>query len=60
MKNFIKSLFTDGDWDGDLVKVLGFALIVTGVVGWWLGKDPAYIIGFGAALCATGKFSKQG
>lgn len=60
MKNFIKSLFTDGEWDGDIVKVLGFALIVIGVVGWWFGKDPVYIIGFGAALCATGKFSKQG
>jgi len=60
MLKFIKSLFTDGDWDGDIVKVLGFALIATGVVGWWFGKDPAYIIGFGAALCATGKFSKQG
>ena len=60
MKNFIKSLFTDGEWDGDIVKILGFALIVIGVVGWWFGKDPAYIIGFGAALCATGKFSKQG
>lgn len=60
MKNFIKSLFTDGDWDGDIVKVLGFALIVIGVVGWWFGKDPTHIIGFGAALCATGKFSKQG
>lgn len=60
MKNFIKSLFTDGEWDGDIVKVLGFTLVVIGVVGWWLGKDPAYIIGFGAALCATGKFSKQG
>ena len=51
---FIKSLFTDGEWDGDLVKVMGFALIVTGVVGWFLGKDPAFIVGFGAALAATG------
>ena len=57
---FIKSLFTDGEWDGDLVKVMGFALIVTGVVGWFLGKDPAFIVGFGAALAASGKFSKQG
>ena len=57
---FIKSLFTDGEWDGDIVKVLGFALIVIGVVGWFMGKDPAFIVGFGAALCATGKFSDQG
>jgi len=57
---FIKSLFTDGQFDGDLVKVAGFALIVVGVVGWFLGKDPAFIVGFGAALAASGKFSKQG
>ncbi len=57
---FIRSLFTDGEFDGDLVKVAGFALIVTGVVGWFLGKDPAFIVGFGAALAASGKFSKQG
>ena len=57
---FIKSLFTDGQWDGDLVKVMGFALIVTGVVGWFLGRDPAFVIGFGALLAATGKFSNQG
>ena len=57
---FIKSLFTDGDFDGDLVKVAGFALIVVGVVGWFFGKDPAFIVGFGAMLAASGKFSKQG
>lgn len=57
---FIKSLFTDGEWDGDLVKVIGFALIVTGVVGWFLHYDPVFIVGFGAVLAATGKFSKQG
>jgi len=57
---FIKSLFTDGEWDGDLVKVMGFALIVTGVVGWFMGRDPAFIVGFGSLLAATGKFSKQG
>jgi len=57
---FIKALFTDGEWDGDLVKCAGFALIVVGVVGWFLGKDPAFIVGFGAALAASGKFSKQG
>jgi hypothetical protein len=57
---FFKSLFTDGEWDGDIVKVMGAALIVVGVVGWFLGKDPAFIVGFGAALAASGKFSKQG
>ena len=57
---FFKSLFTDGEWDGDIVKVMGAALITVGVVGWFLGKDPAFIVGFGAALAASGKFSKQG
>lgn len=56
----IKALFTDAEWDADLVKILGFLLIVAGVVGWFLGKDPAFIVGFGAPLCASGKFSKQG
>ena len=57
---FILSLFTDKDWDGDLVKVAGVALIVIGIIGWFQGRDPAFIIGFGAALAATGKFSAQG
>jgi hypothetical protein len=57
---FIASLFTDGEWDGDLVKVAGVALIVVGVIGWFNKLDPTFIIGFGAALAATGKFSKQG
>lgn len=60
MKKFIKSLFTDSEWDGDLVKVAGFVLIIVGVVGWFLGKDPLPLLGFGAGLAATGKFSKQG
>lgn len=60
MKQHIKAMFTDGEWDADLVKVMGAALIVTGVIGWFLGKDPAFIVGFGAALAASGKFSKQG
>jgi hypothetical protein len=57
---FIKSLFTDGEWDGDLVKVMGAALIITGVVGWFLGLDPTVVFLTGAGLAATGKFSKQG
>ena len=59
MKAF-KALFTDAEWDADLVKVAGFALIVVGVIGWFYGRDPAFIVGFGAALVATGKFSKAG
>lgn len=60
MKKFFRSLFTDGSWDGDATKVLGVMLIIAGVVGWFMGRDPAFIIGFGAALAASGKFSAQG
>lgn len=60
MKRFIQSLFTDGNWDGDVTKIFGIALIVAGVVGWFLGRDPVFIVGFGAALAASGKFSSQG
>lgn len=60
LKEFFLSITTDGEWDPDLTKVLGLALIVVGIVGWFGGRDPAYIIGFGAALAASGKFSNQG
>ena len=58
---FIKSLFTDGQWDGDLVKVFGAVLIVVGVVGFFMEKTNfQWIIGFGASMAVTGKFSIQG
>ena len=60
MKRFIQSLFTDGNWDGDVTKLFGIALIIAGVVGWFMGRDPVFIVGFGAALAASGKFSSQG
>lgn len=60
MKRFIQSLFTDASWDGDVTKLFGIALIVAGVVGWFMGRDPVFIVGFGAALAASGKFSSQG
>ena len=60
MGKFCKSLLTDGEWDGDVTKVFGVLLIIAGMVCWFLGRDPAYVIGFGAALAASGKFSKQG
>lgn len=60
-KNWFTSLFTDRDWDFDLTKVLGFCIVVTGIVGFFLSKaDFQYIIAFGAGLIATGKFSKDG
>lgn len=60
MKRALKSLFTDGEWDADVTKVLGVILILVGLVGWWFGRDPTFVIGFGSALAATGKFSSQG
>lgn len=60
MVKFIKALFTDGEWDGDATKVFGLMLMVAGVVGWFMGKDPAIVIGTGAALAASGKFSAKG
>lgn len=57
----IYSMFSDKDWDTDPVKVFGIALILAGVVGWWMGKpDFQWIVGFGASLVASGKFSAQG
>lgn len=60
-KNWLTSLFTDRDWDCDLTKVLGFAIIVAGLVGFFLCKnDFQWVIAFGSGLIATGKFSKEG
>ena len=60
-KNQIASLFTDREWDFDLTKVLGFAIVVTGLVGFFLDKpDFQWVVSMGAGLIATGKFSKEG
>lgn len=60
-KNWFTSLFTDREWDTDLTKVLGFAIIVAGIVGFFLEKsDFQWLVGFGSTLVATGKFSKEG
>lgn len=59
--NQIKSLFTDREWDADVTKVFGVALVIAGCIGWWKGKTEfQWIIGFGAGLISTGKFSKEG
>ena len=61
MKDFFKSLFTDGEWDGDPVKVFGILLILCGVVGFFISiPEWQWMIGFGASLVATGKFSIKG
>lgn len=60
-KNWFLSLFTDKEWDCDLTKVLGFAIVAAGLVGFFLGKaDFQWVVAFGSGLIATGKFSKEG
>ena len=60
-KNWFTSLFTDKDWDFDITKVLGFSIVIAGLVGFFLEKsDFQWIIAFGSGLIATGKFSKEG
>lgn len=60
-KSGLRSLFTDKEWDFDLTKVLGFGIIVAGLIGFFLGKsDFQWVVSMGAGLVATGKFSKEG
>lgn len=61
IKEVITSLFTDRQWDADLTKVVGFALIVAGVVGFFMEKGNfQWLMTFGSGLIASGKFSKEG
>lgn len=60
-KNWFTSLFTDREWDLDITKVIGFTVIIAGMVGFFLEKsDFQWVIAFGSGLVATGKFSKEG
>ena len=60
-KNWFTSLFTDGQWDFDITKVIGFGIVVAGLIGFFLNKsDFQWDIAFGSGLIATGKFSKEG
>ena len=60
-KNWFTSLFTDREWDCDITKVIGFVIVVAGLVGFFMGKaDFQWVTAFGAGLIATGKFSKEG
>lgn len=57
---FLLSLVTDKDWDGDAAKFFGLALIVAGLVGFFLGKsDFQWVIGFGAGMIGTGKWAEK-
>ena len=60
-KNWFTSLFSDKEWYCDITKVLGFGIVVAGLVGFFLGKsDFQWVVAFGSGLIATGKFSKEG
>ena len=60
-KNWLTSLFTDREWDGDITKVLGFVIVVAGLIGFFMDKsDFQWLMAFGSGLIATGKFSKEG
>jgi len=60
-KGFLKSVFGDNDYDADITKVIGFGIVCAGLVGFFLGKNNfEWVIGFGAGLIATGKFSNNG
>jgi hypothetical protein len=61
MKDFIKALFTDGEWDGDATKFCGFLILVAALAGFFF-RVPGFefVMAFGAALIASGKFSSQG
>ena len=61
VKNWFTSLFSDKEWDFDITKVLGFFIVVAGIVGFFMEKsDFQWIVAFGSGLIATGKFSKEG
>lgn len=60
-KNWFTSLFTDREWDTDLTKVIGFGIVIAGIVGFFMEKsDFQWLMAFGSGLIATGKFSREG
>lgn len=57
---FLLSLVTDKDWDGDGAKFAGLALVVIGIVGFFKQiPDFQWLIGLGAAMIGTGKWSEE-
>jgi len=57
----IAALFTDKDFDADITKVGGFALMICGTVGFFLAlPEWSIMLGIGSAMCGIGKISKEG
>lgn len=51
LKEIIKSMFTDKDWDADLSKIVGFILIIISIVGFFKQlSEWQWLLGFGAGL----------
>lgn len=58
--NFMLSLVTDKDWDGDAAKFFGLGLMIAGVVGFFLAKSGfEWLVGFGATMIGTGKWAEE-
>lgn len=58
---WLKSLFTDADWDFDITKVLGFALVIIGLIGYFKAfPDFKWFVVTGCTMIVSGKFSQQG
>jgi len=57
---FVKSLVTDKDWEWDAAKFFGLAIIVCGLVGFFLGK-PSFevLLVIGGTMITTGKWSEE-
>jgi len=57
---FFHSLVTDKDWDGDTAKFFGLMLLGVGVYGFIRQiPDFQWVIGFGAGMIGTGKWSEE-
>lgn len=57
-KKQFKALFTDKDWDFDLAKFMGFVIVVSGLVGFFMKFDEGVVmsmIGFGSGLLGITK-----
>lgn len=51
LKEVIKSMFTDKDWDADMSKIVGFILIIISIVGFFKQlSEWQWLLGFGAGL----------
>lgn len=58
MKKFFKSIgdaFTDPNGYYCVTKLGGAACFIAGMVGYFLGKDPTFMIGVGLGAFAAGK-----